>query len=171
MKCFLSLLLVAFLPHLSKAKSAAAHTHGAAEVSIAIETGAAKALVTIEASADSILGTERPARTAAEKKSRSANLARLEAALPLMIRFEQTLGCEWKTLSLRVHEHHKHADIEGEFEVACKKALADSALNLSLPSAFPGLRNLKLQILSANQQTALTLNSEKSSDRLLLKEK
>jgi len=139
-----------------------AHVHGLAEVSIAAEAGSRTAIVTFEASGDSILGTERKAKSAQEKAAEKRNLERLEKNLPAFVIFDPSLACLWKTKELKVDTHGKHADVEGTFEIVCQTPLEQGSVRVQLASAFPSLVGIKVQALIGPRQRSVTVDAKNS---------
>ncbi|MEY2988790.1 MAG: hypothetical protein RJB13_2311 [Pseudomonadota bacterium] len=64
------------------------------------------------------------------------------------------------------HHHHKkgtHAEVHATFQFECEKPVSGSTLSFSATSHFKALRTLKVQVLSGEKQSGLTVKNDKGS--------
>jgi hypothetical protein len=62
------------------------------------------------------------------------------------------------------HEHgdHAHTDVHAEYRVSCAAPLAGTRLRFELPSVFPGIERLDIQILSESGETGGRIGADGS---------
>ncbi len=143
-----------------------AHEHGVVKLDIAIEAG--KLTVQMESPLDNLVGFERAPRTAAERKTVDAAVARLKGAETLF-RIDPAAGCtlakaELASAVLKLgtpdpneKAEEEHADIDGNFVFTCKDSARASFIELGLFSAFSSMQRIDVQIAGPKGQARRTL--------------
>lgn len=166
------LLLAAAAPLHAQAK---AHTHGLAALDIVIEgrTGTLE----FRAPAEDIVGFEREPRTPAETWQRDFALLRLRTRMREMVIFDPTLGCTLKATEIHGggddhdHDHDAdakasgHAEIHGEFALACERAPAGKDIRFAFSSVFPSIRTVQVQLLSDDRQDGRRIQGDRGTVR------
>jgi len=171
----LALLLLAVsvvLP--AQTRSRKAHEHGSGKVNIAFETakGAPKGVVEIEAPAESIVGFEHQAKTAADKAKVTAALNTLKARFGEMVIFPAAAACKVTNKSAKVEaEHHdakakgakheEHSEVHAEFDVACAKPLSGLEIRFGFSKVFPKLHDVEVALLVGDQQSSADVENDK----------
>jgi Protein of unknown function (DUF2796) len=137
-----------------------AHVHGAAKLNIAVEDRAAT--VELESPAESIVGFEHKATTAADQQKQAKALDLLKHKIGSMVLFEPALGCRWSPTNLEVVQHdQEHSEVHGVFAVTCDNPLAGSRIRFAFTKAFPAIRTVSVQVVAATQQVGATIQQDR----------
>lgn len=169
-----------------------AHVHGIGHMSVAIE--GSRLEIEIEGPGDNFVGFERAAETAEQRAAISAAERRLRRPATLLV-LPPGAGCTLRDIDLEIptsasvdagkghghgghgHDHHHgldgghddhHDDWRVRYVFTCT-APASLASIRTAPwfAAFPGTRELRVQVISGFGQSGLTLTSARS--RILLR--
>lgn len=158
-------------PALAKKKVAKAHAHGQAKLDISVD--GTKVQVDIDVPGDGIFGFEHRPKSEAEQKTVQAGLATLRDKATEMIVLPADADCkatkvevESSLLDSTKDSHHKaghesHSDVEVEYEFTCAKSPAGGSATLGIMTAFPRIKQIKVQAISGTTQRGLTINSAK----------
>lgn len=157
----LSALLVAG-PVLAADKNVAqhkAHQHGAAQLEVTLDGGVLQ--ITLEGPAENFLGFEHAARTDAQKKT----VARVEQQLKQPAQLFTPVaaaGCQAEPPRVEIKlpasgSTETHSEIEAEWRWQCAQPAALVHLDVGLFKAFPRLKELHVQIVTARGQKAAVL--------------
>jgi hypothetical protein len=164
------LLAACATPALAQGK---AHTHGLATLNIVIEgrTG----MLEFSAPAEDIYGFERAPRNAAERERRDAALNRLRRGMGELVLFDSALGCTITATSVRDahdthgHDHGKagddHADVHGEYAIACERPPAGRDIRFGFSKAFPGITTVQVQLLADDRQDGRRIENDRGTVR------
>jgi hypothetical protein len=137
-----------------------AHVHGTATVNIAVEESTAT--VEFEAPAESIIGFEHKAKTAADQRKQATALDLLKNTIGSMLIFESGLGCRLSPTSLDVvRQSDEHAEVHGVFAVKCDSPLPGSKVRFAFSKAFPAIRTVNMQVVAATQQVGATIKQDR----------
>lgn len=158
-----------------------AHTHGVAEVNIAID--GSKADVEFRAPAESVMGFEHEAKSESDKKKRDAALRTVQTKMNQMVVFDPKLSCKFsevktaiveekgepgKTQSDKSAHGHKdqkktaeHREVRATFSAACDKTLAGSRVTFGVHKTFPAIGEIKVQVLGDAKQSGATIKKDK----------
>lgn len=152
---------------------AKAHTHGLATLDIVIEgrTGT----LAFRAPAEDIIGFEREPRTPAERWQRDLALLRLQTRMREMVRFDPSLGCTIKATEVHGgkedHDHdddgHEggHAEVHGEFALACQQSPAGKDIRFAFSTVFPTIRTVQVQLLADDRQDGRRIERDRGTVR------
>lgn len=166
-------LLFASLTLPAQTRSRKAHEHGSAKLSIAFEStsGAPKGIIELEAPAESIVGFEHTAKSAADKAKEQAALNTLKARIGQMVIFPAAAGCQFtpKSVKVEAEDHHdakdakkeQHSEVHAEFAVACAKPLAGAEIRFGFHKFFPRLHDVDVALLAGEQQASLEVENDK----------
>lgn len=145
-----------------------AHRHGVVALAVAID-GAAVVLQ-LDAPLDSLIGFERPPRSAAERQAADAMLQRLKSGDGLFA-FEPAARCTLQSAAAEAAalapgaKTGEHADLEARFEYACADAAQLKSIGVGgLLDAFRRIERIDAQVVAPAGQFRRTL---KRSDRTL----
>jgi hypothetical protein len=155
-----------------------AHVHGVAEVNIAVE--GTKAIVEFHSPAESVMGFEHDAKSAADKKNRDAAIATIKQKIGEMVIFEPGLGCKFTAGKVIVAEEREetgqrspgqqkggeHREVRADFSIECRKPLGGSRVRFGVTKVFPGIREIKVQVLSDARQSGAAIQEDKGEVRL-----
>lgn len=145
--------------------SAQKHEHGKAELGVAVDGTLLKA--EFRAPADTILGFERRPRTDQEKRIVAAALEKLRTQGTALLLVPAEFGCRFVPGKADLHvENGGHADVEAEFEAKCARPPVKGDLRFGFSKAFPNLKELSVQLVSASHQTASTIKQDQGVVRL-----
>ena len=158
-----------------------AHTHGVAEVNIAID--GSKADVEFRAPAESVMGFEHEAKSESDKKKRDAALRTVQAKINQMVVFDPKLSCKFSEVKTAIVEEkgepgntqsdksahgHKdqkktaeHREVRATFSAACDKTLAGSRVTFGVHKTFPAIGEIKVQVLGDAKQSGATIKKDK----------
>lgn len=161
-----SLLLSALLaaaPALAADKGASrhhqAHQHGAARLEVTLDGGALQ--IALDSPAENLLGFEHAARTDTQKKT----VARVEQQLKQPAQLFTPVaaaGCQAEPPRVEIKlpasgSTETHSEIEAEWRWQCAQPAALAHLDVGLFKAFPRLKELRVQIVTARGQKAAVL--------------
>ena len=136
-----------------------AHQHGAARLHVSLDGGALQ--IAFEGPADNILGFERAPTTDARK----ATVARADERLkqPAQL-FTTAPAADCRVQPARVDmklpppgSHETHSEIEAEWRWDCAQPAALTHVDVGLFKAFPRLKQLRAQIVTAQGQKTAVL--------------
>jgi hypothetical protein len=136
-----------------------AHEHGAAKLEVSLEGQVLQ--ISFEGPADNILGFEHAPKTDAQKKT----LARAEEQLkqPTQL-FATPAAAECQPQPVRLETKlpaagsgETHSEIEVDWRWECAKPQALTHVDVLLFKTFPRLKQLRVQIATAQGQTAAVL--------------
>jgi hypothetical protein len=139
-----------------------AHQHGVARLEVTVEGAALQ--VAFEGPAENILGFEHVPRSDAQKKT----VARAEGQLkqPDQL-FAIPASAECKPQPARVEvklpppgRRETHSEIEAEWRWQCARPAGLTHLDIGLFKAFPRLKELRVQTVTAQGQKAAVLNAK-----------
>jgi hypothetical protein len=150
----LSLLALPLLP----AALPAQHTHGVAELEIAVEGRTAELRFT--ASAEDVYGFERQPRTDAERAKKTAAFTALRSKGATLLKFDPALGCTitaGTVEDLSDPKQTSHLEVLATYNVRCAKDLAKSRLRVGAAELFPGVTKVKATRVSEDGATTKTL--------------
>jgi hypothetical protein len=154
-----SLILSALLAAAPALAADKAHQHGAARLEITLDGGALQ--IALDSPAENLLGFEHAARTDAQKKT----VARVEQQLkqPAQL-FTPVVAADCQAGTTRVEiklpppgSKETHSEIEAEWRWQCAQPAALAHLDVGLFKAFPRLKELRVQIVTAQGQKAAIL--------------
>jgi Protein of unknown function (DUF2796) len=137
-----------------------AHVHGIATVNIAIEERTA----TIEfiSPAESIMGFEHRATSAADQKRQAMALDLLRNKIGSMVVFDPALGCTFSATTVDVlHQDKEHAEVHSTFAASCHTPLAGSKVRFGFTKIFPGIQTVNVQLVAATQQVGMSIKQDK----------
>ncbi|MBI2687269.1 MAG: DUF2796 domain-containing protein [Acidobacteria bacterium] len=174
MRLALALLAVGVLLP-AQTRSRKAHEHGSAKVNIAFESakGAPKGVVEFESPADSVVGFEYEAKTAADKAKVTAALNTLKARFGEMVIFPAAAACAMTNKSAKVEadDHHdakskgarqeQHSEVHAGFEVACAKPLSGLEIRFGFMKVFPKIHDVNVALLIGDQQLSADVENDK----------
>lgn len=153
----------------AQTRSRNAHEHGSAKVSIAFETatGSPTGVVEFEAPAESVIGFEYEARSAADKARVDAALGTLMARFGEMVVFPAASSCRMTNQSATVElPHHaakqeQHAEVRAVFGVTCAKSLAGTEIRFGFAKVFPKIHDVAVTLLAGEQQLSVPVENDK----------
>ena len=139
-----------------------AHVHGTAKLNIAVEERTAT--VEFESPAESIIGFEHRAKTAAEQQKQGRALDLLKNTIGSMVIFEEVLGCRWSPISLDVVQQDQgHSEAHGVFAVICDRPLAGSTVGFRFTKTFPAIQTVEVQVVAPTQQVGATIKQDRGA--------
>jgi hypothetical protein len=137
-----------------------AHVHGTAKLNIAVEERTAT--VEFESPAESIIGFEHKAKTAADQQKQTQALDLFKTKIDSMVIFEPALGCRLSPTNLDViQQDQEHSEVHGVFAVSCDRPLAGSKIRFGFTKAFPALQSVNVQVVAATQQIGATIQQDR----------
>lgn len=157
-------LLAAGLLAAGQPRSRKAHVHGSAKVDLAFETttGAPRGVAEFEAPADSVVGFEHAARTAADKAKAAAALGVLKARFGEMVVFPPAAGCKVSNKSAELAaEGDQHMEVRAAFDVQCARPLAGGEVRFGFTKVFPRIQAVDVTLLAGDQQLSVNVANDK----------
>ena len=145
-----------------------AHQHGVLELDIAVE--ARKLSLQMSSPLDNLVGFERAPRSDAERKRVDAALATLRG--PALFAIDPSAGCKLAQVELSSAvlklgtagpakqgraTDSEHADVDAMFEYECQDATRAAFVDVLLFEAFPGMKQINVQVAAATGQLKRTL--------------
>jgi hypothetical protein len=137
-----------------------AHVHGQLTLDVAVD--GPTVVIAMESPLDNLVGFERAPRTDAEKKSAEDAVAQLRAADKLFA-IDPAANCKLGPVELRsgalglgnpdpAEAAAGHADLDATFSFNCTSAAAAKFIDVNLFSAFKGMRQIDVQVATAQGQ-------------------
>lgn len=137
-----------------------AHVHGSAKLNLAVEERTAT--IEFESPAESIIGFEHKAKTAAEQQKQASALDLLQNKIGSMVIFEAALGCRLSPTSLDVvQQAQEHAEVHGIFAVSCDRPLAGSKIRFGFTKTFPAIQTVAVQVVAPTEQVGATITRDR----------
>jgi hypothetical protein len=149
-----------------------AHVHGAAKLTLALETETS-GTIDLDCAADSIVGFEYEAKTKKDQNTRDQAFQKLRDHASSVLIFNPELACTVTATKVEMEKeeskaeapvaesmHGQHSDVNASFKFSCKKKLSGSTLQVGLIALFPKLKSVSLQILSDTTQTESIVKNE-----------
>jgi hypothetical protein len=143
------------------ADAPAAHQHGAARLQVGLEGRVLQ--IAFEGPSDNILGFERAPKNDAQKKTVAEAERRLNQPAQLFT-IPAAAGCEPKPTRVEMKlpppgSSETHSEIEAEWRWECAKPEALTHIDVALFKAFPRLKQLRAEIVTAKGQKTATLRA------------
>lgn len=146
-----------------------AHQHGHAQVNVAVD--GKTAIVELIVPAESIYGFEYEPATPGDSAKRDSGLALLKTRFNKMVVFDPKTGCALGSAKVKVKAenesgkihrgiHGRHSEVQGEFEFFCRESPQGSKLGFCFIPYFPKVRDLKVQVLSGNNQGGADIDND-----------
>jgi hypothetical protein len=143
-----------------KRHSHGAHVHGTAAVSIAIDDRTA--IIEFTAPAQSVVGFEHQAKSAADQAKQAKALDVLRQKMDSMVVTDPTLGCQFSATRVEVvQQDAEHAEVHGTFAASCQAPLPGSKMRFGFTKTFPGIRTVTVQVVGATQQVGASITRDK----------
>ena len=168
------LLPSAFGSEKAKHKGHGAHEHGHAKLNLIVE--GSKLTAQLEAPSESIYGFEYEPMSEIEKKQREAAGEKLKNTFGKMLVLDESLGCTFANTKLDLHASEseegaaagkkakpsaEHSETHAEFVATCQKPLAGTKAKFAFRKTFPGLKKVKVQLVSESKQSGAEINNDK----------
>jgi hypothetical protein len=137
-----------------------AHVHGTAKLNIAVEGQAAT--VEFESPADSIIGFEHKAKTAADQQKQTKALDLFKSKIDSMVIFEPALGCRLSPTSVDVvHQDQEHSEVHAVIAVNCDGPLRGSKIRFGFAKTFPAIQTVNVQVVAPAQQVGAAIKQDR----------
>lgn len=134
-----------------KHHSLSAHEHGSVKLAIAVENNVME--VDFDGPSESFIGFEHAPKTAKEKATYESAKTLWEKNLLTVLTPAAGLDCKISEASFAQEIEGSHAEIEAKAKVTCAKNLAGTELKVGLLKAFPKVKKLNAEIISASTTT------------------
>lgn len=186
------IMVTALLSHTAHAKQKryGSHQHGVATVNVVAE--GKSVTIQLETPADSIYGFEHEAKNKKDIEKRDTAVAKLKSSAQDMFILDASLKCTLSSATVEPfvtgehssHEkaehtqvsnkhphkekhHHKkkgtHAEVHATFQFGCEKPVSGTSMSFAAQKHFPSLRTLKVQVLSGDKQSGLTVKKDQGT--------
>jgi hypothetical protein len=170
-------LLIAGRGIAAERRHAEAHVHGVAEINILVE--GKRIVVEFHTPTEGVMGFEHEAKSDAEKKKRDAALKLIDDKFAEMVILEGKLGCRSQSGKIAIvqsdfdekrekkdgHADQKksgeHREVRATFNVECQQNPAGSQVRFGVSKVFPGIQEVKVQVLSDAKQSGVTIKNDK----------
>ncbi len=144
-----------------------AHVHGGATLSVAFDQ--LKGKVEFKAASEGVLGFEHEAKSEKDKKKLSDTIAKFEASISSMIKFDDSAGCVFSKEKIEMltekenhdekekdREEHKgeHSDFVASFAIDCKKEIKGTKVTFDF-APFKGLKDIDVTLLVDDLQKSI----------------
>lgn len=177
MRYALLLPLLLSTPALAGTTNHHAHVHGAAKVTLALETYLT-GTIDLDVPAESIYGFEHKASTKADKEAQEKGFKPLKNNPYSIVRLPS--DCEVKMIKVETEkaeaeekpepgeeEHHgEHADINASYSLKCTNSLAGAKIWVGMFDVFSRVKSVSLQVLTPHGQSEQKITS--SHDSLII---
>lgn len=155
-----ALLSLAPLTALAGPHGLKAHTHGAAQLSIALDGKALR--LELELPGDSAFGFEKKPQSKDDQAKVDAALTLLRTKAQAIFALPPDLGCHVTKSEVETHYEGSHGEVHGTYDMTCTKAPAGSTLTLEIFKELPRVREVKVQIVTEGGQRGLTSKPEQN---------
>jgi len=159
----IALSAICLTPSLALAHEPGAHVHGVGNLQIAVDANTLT--LNLESPLDNLLGFEHLPHTDKQKAAVRAMADRLNQPATL---FLPTPAAQCKPVSTKLDslvltpakkaDGDGHADLDGEFVFHCEHPQALRDMEVKLFEAFPHMKQLDVQVVSAHSQVAAKLS-------------
>lgn len=149
-----AILLVSCAAFAEERREHGAHVHGNMLMSIAFD--GTQGEIHMDGAADSVIGFEHKATTAADKKTQKQALETLEKG-EAFVRFDKSLNCKFESGHAKVVPEGHHSDVEADFKIKCDKSPVGTKVTIDFTKSFPRLKKLDVQVLADQLQKSSTL--------------
>lgn len=129
-----------------KPKLHAAHKHGEAQVSVAVDQG--KVMLKIEFTQESLVGFEYAPKTDAEKKALAD--AQKKVTSSNLLAWEKDLGCKESSSDVKVVYEGEHAEVKFHGEYACTALGKGKKLTFKVKEVFPKVAKVHVEFVPAD---------------------
>jgi len=140
-------LLLFTLPVFSGEHALGAHEHGSVKLALAVEGMTMD--VDFDGPSESLIGFEHAPKSDRDKAIMNGAKNLWEKKLLTLIIPNAGLGCKISESSFKQEIEGSHADIEAKAKLTCSKNLAGTDVKIALIKAFPHIKKLKVEVLSA----------------------
>jgi hypothetical protein len=159
-------------------RHAHSHVHGAAEMNIVVE--GKSVVVEFRAPTEGIMGFEHEAKSDADKKKHDDAVKILKERFAEMVSLEKKLGCTpgaaevtvartdaaGKEAGGSVKTGGEHREVRARHIFTCQSDPTGSRVRFGVTKLFPNIHELKVQVLSGNNQAGATIKRDKGEVRL-----
>lgn len=142
-----------------------AHVHGVGKLGVVVQGDIVS--VTLESPLASLVGFEHRPKTSAQQSAATALQARMRSGKDLF-GFDAGAGCRltkaqavsslFQPVPARAAAD-EHADLDASFEFRCARPEELTRLDVGLFAAYPGLRRLKIEVVTGQGQFKYELNT------------
>jgi hypothetical protein len=172
-----ALLMVGGSAMAAEKRHAHTHVHGAAEMNIVVE--GKKITVDFRSPAEDVMGFEHEAKSDADKKKRDAAMKVIKERFGDMVVFDKKLGCAFQPGDISLvrtdggdskdPKHGKddqkksgeHREVRATHHFTCDQDPSGSRVRFAVTKTFPGIHDLKVQVLSGAKQSGATIKRDK----------
>jgi hypothetical protein len=135
-----------------------AHVHGSATLAMAFDGN--QGSVEFKSPADSVLGFEHAANSAADKKKMAEVYTIFETKISEMVSLDTSLHCQFHKDKLdTVFASANHADVIATFSLKCAKSPAGTTVKFYFQKYFPALKDVDAQFIVDNLQKSLEIKT------------
>jgi len=156
-------LLLFCMPVFAGEHALGAHEHGSVKLALAVEGMTMD--VDFDGPSESLIGYEHAPKSDKDKAIMNSAKNLWEKKLLSIISPNAGLGCKISESSFKQEIEGTHADIEAKAKISCAKNLTGTEVKISLIKAFPHIKKLKVEVLSA---TATSVDITKPEQTLKL---
>ena len=156
-----------------KHKTHGAHEHGSAKLTLVVEGN--KLTAQLDVPSKSIYGFEYEPKSEKDKKKREAGGEKLKSNFEQMLVLDKSLECKFQNTKLdlhateggKAHDDHKsgkkgdHSETRAEFVATCQKPLAGTKVSFAFGKVFPGIKEIKVQVISDSKQSGADIDNDK----------
>jgi hypothetical protein len=172
-----ALLMVGGSAMAAEKRHAHTHVHGAADMNIVVE--GKKITVEFRSPAEGVMGFEHEAKTDTDKKKRDAAMETIKDRFGQMVLFDKKLGCTVQPGEISLvrtdggdskdPKHGKgdqkksgeHREVRATHHFTCDQEPSGSRVRFAVTKTFPGIHDLKVQVLSGAKQSGATIKRDK----------
>ena len=162
------LLGIQTLPAAEK-RHAHSHVHGIAEMNIVVE--GKSVAVEFRSPGEAIIGFEHEAKSEAEKTKRDAAVKILKERFAEMVILDKKLACVPGLAEVTVvqtdpggkeaKKSGEHREVRARHTFTCQSDPTGSRVRFGVTKIFPSVHELKVQVLSGNNQSGATIKKDK----------
>lgn len=147
-----------------------AHVHGGATLSIAFDQLKGKA--EFKAAAEGVLGFEHEAKSEDDRKKLNETVAKFEASIGSMVKFDEALGCTFVKEKIEIvakneqhvekgngGHHGEHSDFIANFTVNCKNEIRGAKVVFDF-SQFRGIKDIDVTMLVGDLQKSVEVKKK-----------
>lgn len=140
-------------------KTKGAHEHGTAQINLAVEGKVVD--IELHVPAMGIVGFERIATSAADKKKQSDALAKLKANIAQIVIFEPAMACNISVKKIEIEqEKPDHAEVDGDFTAICAQYAGGTKVLFGLTKFFPAIHAVKVQAVGSTGSNGAEIQND-----------
>lgn len=160
MKFILSTLLIFSFSFSASAKKSKAHVHGAAKLSLAIDSNHQGEMI-LEGSGEVLVGFESKPKNMQQEKALQDAQEKLKDKISELVLLPPSSQCQIQQKSFAIEYQGHHSDFKSTYQIQCQSSLS-GAVEFLFSQNFPRMKKLSVEIITDQIQKQFEATSKKT---------